>query len=350
MRVKSTAGAALFGLFLSTPLLAAHAAGDWVTDQAGRCKVMDEEFSPDHGVHWTGPCPGGVASGPGIAEFSVGGNPLRRVEGIFAKGAVADGPVKITRYRDGAIVTVTDFTRTGGGIKDDMQKITFYREGAVASEETGKWIGGKLDGACEIERYAGGVKVKSIAGTCVNGAPQGVSKVRFYASTPGHDLLFVGPYVNGRLEGHGESSQILTQPSTVPAEACLRPGDVTVHYVGDWTSNSMNGQGLIESHFCAQTADGVTHRVTMTATGGWLDSEQNGETLVEFTVDDGSPIRIRRVYEHGAVLSETLIGATPAADAKPDEVWDRQTLCQKQPWICMRENTGAPFATGTGKL
>lgn len=347
MRVTLTA---LVALSLSMPHLAAHASANWVADQAGGCKVVDEEFSPDHSVHWTGPCPGGVASGAGIAEFSAGGNPIRRVEGIFVKGAPDDGPIKITRYRDGAIVTVTDFTRTAGQIKDDVQKITFYRDGAVASEESGKWTGGKLNGACEIDRYTGGVKVKSIAGTCLNGTPQGVSKVRFYAPTAGHDLLFVGPYVNGRLEGHGESSQVLTEASTIPAEACLRPGDVTLHYVGDWKSNSMNGQGLIESHFCSQTPDGAVHHVTMTATGEWADSEQTGETLVEFTVDEGAPVQLKRIYDHGNVVSETLVGAAPAADAKPahDDLLDHKTLCQKQPWICMNENSGAPFARGGG--
>ena len=336
----------LLVLALAFPLTQASAA-QLVTDKASGCKIVDEEAAPDHTVRWSGPCSGGIAEGNGAAEFLAGNNVIRRVEASFSKG-VAIGQIKVTRYKNGAISTVTEFAR-GNGADETVQKVSFYRDGAVTSIESGQWSGGKLNGSCSVERYAGGKIVKSSSGACANGAPAGPAKVRFYASSPSHDLLYEGLYLNGKLEGQGESSELLAAAPALPAESCLRIGDVTWHYVGEWKANLMNGQGTIESHFCAATPDGVVHHIDMKAAGSWIDSGQDGETVAEYATDGGAPTKIKRVYDHGALVSEALADppAPPAGTppAKKDGAESREAVCRNMPWLC-NEHTfdAAPFA------
>lgn len=329
---------ALLALSLTLSLTQASAA-QWATDKASGCRVVDEEAAPDRTVRWNGPCAGGVAEGGGVAEFFAGDSVIRRVEASFSQG-VAIGQIKIIRYKNSAISTVTEFAR-GQGADDLLQKVTFYRDGAVSSIESGHWSGGRLNGSCSVERYAGGRMEKSYSGTCINGAPDGSAKVRFYAISPDHDLLFDGPYHNGKLEGQGESTELLTAVSAAPVESCLRPGDVTLHYAGGWTANAMNGQGIIESHFCAPAADGVIQRIDMKSTGTWLGGVQDGEALAVYVIGGGAPIGIKRLYDHGALVSETLADAPSGKDV----IESRESLCRRYPWLCaQRTFEAATFA------
>jgi hypothetical protein len=334
---------------------------------ADKCKALDPDPAPGRTVQWTGPCANGLASGSGIAEISTNGAVLRRTEGLFSKGVATgpykitdfdagktvqviegsdDGPVKITRYKNDTISQVTEFAKHHG-VPDEEKKITFYRDGVLTSIETGLWVGGKLSGSCSVERYAGGQLVKAYSGICLGGILSGQAKVHIYGSSPAHDVLFEGPYTNGLLEGQGESSEILTAASPVPAESCLKIGDVTLHYAGDWNANAMNGQGTIESNFCAAGKDGAVQRVHMTAAGGWVKGDQDGETLVTYAIEGGAAIRVRRVYDHGTMVSDVLLdesGAEPPKDAKEAAV-KKESVCAVTPWACQGPVAKtAPFA------
>ncbi|HMA52197.1 MAG TPA: hypothetical protein VKP60_20705 [Magnetospirillaceae bacterium] len=331
---------------------------------ADKCQAADNDPAPGRIVQWTGPCSNGLATGSGIAEISANGTVVRRTEGVFTKGVATgpykitdfesgkpvqviegsdDGPVKITRYKNDTISMVTEFAKHRG-VPDEEKKITFYRDGAVASIETGLWVGGKLSGSCSVERYKDGQLAKAYSGICLGGILSGQAKVHIYGSSPAHDVLFEGPYTNGLLDGQGESSEVLTGASPVPAESCLKAGDVTLHYAGDWTANSMNGTGTIESDFCAANKEGPIQRVHMTAAGGWIQGDQNGETLVTYAIDGGAPIRIKRVYDHGALVSETLLDQAGAEQAKDSDV-KTESLCKATPWVCSGNMTkSAPFA------
>ena len=331
-------------LLLVFPLTAGTAA-QLVADKAHGCKVVDEEAAPDRTMRWTGPCAGGTASGQGTAEFLQGDVVVRKVEGTFEQG-VAVGAMKVSRFKNGTLSTVTEFSR-GNGADESLQKVTFYRDGAVSSIESGKWSGGKLNGECAVERYRDGKIAKSYSGTCINGSPAGPAKVRIYESSPGHDMLFEGFYANGKLDGQGQSSEVLTAAAASPAESCLQPGAVTWHYDGAWTANALNGHGVIEWHFCSATSDGTVHHIDMKATGNWIDGAQDGEVLTEYVADGGAPVKVTRVFDHGALVSEALADA-PAADTpakKKEALTGKEALCKSTPWLC-NEHTfdAAPFA------
>ena len=334
-------------------------------DATDKCKAVDPDPGPGRTVQWSGACAGGLATGPGVAEISANGAVVRRIEGNFAKGAVAgpakitdfdggkialvtegsdDGPVKLTRYKNDAVSTVTEFARHHG-VADNEKKITFYRDGVVASIETGLWLEGKLSGSCSVERYKDGRLTKAYSGICLGGVLSGPAKVHIYESSPGHDVLFEGPYANGLLEGQGSSSEILTAASAAPNESCLKPGDITLHYDGDWTANQMNGQGTIDSDFCAPGKAGMVQRVHMSATGGWAKGDEDGETQITYVVDGAAPIRMKRVYDHGAILSETLLSEMGGEPVK-DEAAQKENLCSTMAWACAggQQHTRAPFA------
>lgn len=77
----------LAALALALPVAAQQPAGArWTADSKTGCKVWNTHPKPRETVSWDGPCKGGIANGPGVAEWRQNGALLGRIEADYRNG------------------------------------------------------------------------------------------------------------------------------------------------------------------------------------------------------------------------------------------------------------------------
>lgn len=180
----------------------------WTADAKTGCKVWNPNPQPRETVHWDGPCKGGIANGPGVAEWKQDGKVLGRTE---------------AEHRNG---------------RPEGRGLSFDREG---NRTEGEFVGGQLNGR-GITTLANGARVTA---NYVAGKMQGRGVIALPDGTK-VDADFVDDeivrgiaiYADGsRYEGefrnfkqHGKGKMVFAKGG---------------QYEGDFADNEAHGEGTV---------------------------------------------------------------------------------------------------------
>ena len=58
-------------------------AGEWIADSTTGCQVWNGNPSPGDSISWSGSCTNGKATGKGVLQWYLNGNPQGRYEGDY---------------------------------------------------------------------------------------------------------------------------------------------------------------------------------------------------------------------------------------------------------------------------
>jgi hypothetical protein len=198
------AKAACAAALLNCASVAAFAAesppqGQWLKD--GDCSLFNADAHAGDHVSWSGGCEGGTASGMGTAIFTAADGSTQSFTGVFAHGAVADGPV-VTRWGAGWSYEgeTRDGVFDGAGILTTAEKDRFE----------GQWADGKMSGFGVLRRANG----ERYAGDWKNDKPNGNGELRHADGT-----LVSGVFVDGKLAPALQTASVTPGPAPNSARA-----------------------------------------------------------------------------------------------------------------------------------
>ena len=127
---------AVFGFALALALVAPlpASAGTWIKDSSNGCAVWNPFSDPNMTITWSGPCPGGRASGRGTLQWFKGGRLKVRQKGGWQNGKPHGRGVEIAangnryegEWRDGkkhgrGVLTWADGNRYEGDFRNDKE-------------------------------------------------------------------------------------------------------------------------------------------------------------------------------------------------------------------------------------
>ena len=109
---------------------------DWIVDRSTGCRIWNPAPQPNETITWSGPCPGGIATGRGVLQWYEDGKPRNRYD-----GAVRDG-----KYDGWGVAVYTNGGRYEGDFVDG--KLTGRGSYAWANGDRyeGDFVDGKLHG------------------------------------------------------------------------------------------------------------------------------------------------------------------------------------------------------------
>ena len=61
-------------------------AGEWISDRESNCQVWNAAPSPGESIKWSGQCSNGKATGKGVVQWYLNGNPGSRYDGQYRDG------------------------------------------------------------------------------------------------------------------------------------------------------------------------------------------------------------------------------------------------------------------------
>jgi len=201
----------------------------WIADARTGCKLWNPYPQPRETVKWDGPCKGGIANGPGVAQWLQDGKVLDRTEAEHRNGRPEgrglsfdkDGNRTEGEFVGGelngrGIITLANGARvTANYVAGKMQG-----RGVIISTDGHKIDADFVDGEAVrgVATYANGTRYE---GEFRNYNRHGQGKILFQ-----NGIVYEGNFVEGRMEGYG---------------TLLNPNGN--RYEGEWRNDLPNGRG-----------------------------------------------------------------------------------------------------------
>ena len=201
----------------------------WTADPSTGCKVWNPYPQPRETVSWDGPCKGGIANGPGVAQWLQDGKLLGRIEAEHRNGRAEGRGLSFDKDGNRTEGEFVGGELNGRGIYTDA-KGSRIMGNFVAGKMQGRGVVTLADGSKFDVDFEDGAAVRGIAtyagGNRYEGELKdfnwhGKGKVLFK-----NGVVYEGSFVEGRMEGYG--TLIYTNGN---------------RYDGEWRDNLPNGRG-----------------------------------------------------------------------------------------------------------
>jgi len=236
---------------------AAQAPGRWTADPKTGCKVWNPNPQPRETVSWDGPCKGGIANGPGVAQWLQDGKAGGRTEAEHRNGRPEGRGLSFDREGNRTEGEFVDGVLNGRGIFTMTNGIRI----------TGNFVAGKMQGRGVITYPDGGkidadfVDAEAVRGVAVTSAGDRYEGELKNLQRHGQGkLLFKG---GGQYEGEFAENEFHGYGILIFAN-----GD---RYEGNWSHNRPHGRG--NSRIKGVPNSGIWQMGCLSAansdTGGW---------------------------------------------------------------------------------
>ena len=255
-----------------------HIAG-WMVDSKTGCAVWSPVPGPNDSVTWSGACRDGVAEGPGVKQWYIGGSFGNRLEGNSIKGhfTAQSGPITII-YPNGNkyVGEYRDDKRTGQGTltwANGDKYVGQFQDGKRTGQGTYTWANGdkyvgqfqdgKRTGQGTFtrpngEKYVGQFQDDKLTGQGTYTFPNGERDVGQFqdgkiagqgTATLPNGERYVGQFQDGKLNGQGTFTFANGDKYVGQFQDGKRTGQGTLtlpngeRYVGQFQDGKFNGQG-----------------------------------------------------------------------------------------------------------